>query len=127
MEKTYLQEVGERLLKCKNRNFISRKELAKRAGISVYDVARMERGEETADIEKATKICKVLGYSLDFVLTGSGGLSEIVKMNQAILNLPDIYSKNLQKITKHFGLLVRNIFVKITSIYYYNLYDTKII
>ena len=102
MEKTYLQEVGERLFECRSHNFISRKELAKRAGASVYDMAKMERGEEAIDIERATRICRVLGYSLDYILTGSCGLCEIVKMNQAILNSPDIYSKNLQKITEAF-------------------------
>lgn len=58
MEKTYLQQVGERLIECRTRNFFSRNELAERAGVPISAVKTMERGEEAVGIEDAFKICK---------------------------------------------------------------------
>lgn len=102
MEKTYLHQVGERLQKCRTHNFFSRKELAERAGVSISSVKTMERGEEAVRIDDALKICKELGYSTDYILTGNCGLQEFIRMNQKILNLPDILSENLQKIAQAF-------------------------
>ena len=102
MEKTYLQLVGERLQECRTRNFFSRRELAERAGVSIYSVKKMERGEEAVGIDEATKICEVLGCSTEYMLTGNCGLTEFTKMNQKIMNMPNINFDNLQKIVKSF-------------------------
>lgn len=101
-ENNYLKEVGKRLMKCRNRNFISRQELAKRANISVHSIIKMEKGEEAIGIEDAVKICEYLGYSVEFILTGKCGFREFVRMNQKILQFPDIYSDNLQKVATAF-------------------------
>ena len=102
MEKTYLQQVGERLTECRIRNFFSRKELAERAGVPISSVKIMERGEQAVGIEDALKICKQLDYNVEYILTGNCGMQELIRMNQKILNLPDISSDNLQKIAQAF-------------------------
>ena len=102
MEKTYLQQVGERLIQCRTHNLFSRKELAERAQVPISSVKMMERGEEAIGIEEALKICKELDYSVEYILTGNYGLSELIRLNQKILNLPDIRSENLQKIAQAF-------------------------
>lgn len=102
MEKTYLQQVGERLAECRTRNFFSRKELAERAGVPISSVKMMERGEQAVGIEDALKICKQLDYSVEYILTGNCGMQELIRMNQKILNLPNISSDNLQKIAQAF-------------------------
>ncbi len=102
MEKTYLQQVGERLIQCRTRNCFSRKELAERAGVSIDSVKIMERGEEAVGIEDALKICKELDYSVEYILTGNCGLQEMVRLNQKILNLPDIRLENMQTIAQAF-------------------------
>lgn len=102
MEKTYLQQVGERLAECRTRNFFSRKELAERAGVPISSVKMMERGEQAIGIEDALKICKQLDYSVEYILTGNCGMQELIRMNQKILNLPNISSDNLQKIAQAF-------------------------
>lgn len=102
MEKTYLQQVGERLLQCRTRNFFSRKELAERAGVPISSVKTMERGEEAVGIEDAMKICKESDYSVEYILTGNCGLQELIRLNQKISDLPDVGSENLQKIAQAF-------------------------
>ncbi len=102
MEKTYLEQVGERLFQCRTRDFLSRRELAERAGVSIYSVKMIERGEKAVGIDEAMKICEVLGYSTDYILTGKCGLHEMVYMNQKVLDLPDVSSENLQKIAQAF-------------------------
>ena len=102
MKKTYLQQVGERLTQCRNHNFFSRKELAERAGVPISSVIMMERGEQAIGIEDALKICKELNYSVEYVLTGNCGLPELIRINQKILELPNINSENLQKIAQAF-------------------------
>ena len=102
MEKTYLEQVGERLFKCRTRDFYSRRELAERAGVSVYSVRMMERGEAAVGIDDALKICKVLGCSTDYILTGKYGLQEMLQMNQKLLDSPDVSVENLQKIAQAF-------------------------
>lgn len=84
MEKTYLQQVGERLAECRTRNFFSRKELAERAGVPISSVKMMERGEQAVGIEDALKICKQLDYSVEYILTGNCGMQELIRMNQKI-------------------------------------------
>ncbi|MBQ7288900.1 MAG: helix-turn-helix transcriptional regulator [Clostridia bacterium] len=102
MEKTYLQQVGERLQQCRTRNFFSRKELAERAGVPISSIKKMERGQEAVGIDDAIKICKELDSSAEYILTGACGLTELIRLNQKILNLPDIRSENLQKIAQAF-------------------------
>lgn len=96
MEKTYLKQVGERLLECRSRSFFSRKELAERAGVPISSVKMMERGEEAVGIDVAFKICNELDYSAEYILTGKCGLLELIRMNQKIFDLPDNL-ENLQK------------------------------
>ena len=102
MEKTYLQQVGERLFECRNRNLFSRKELAKRAGVSIETVKMMERGEGIVGIEDATKICNILNSSTEYILTGNCGLKELIRLNQNFLGLPNERSENLQKMAQAF-------------------------
>ncbi len=97
-ENNYLKEVGKRLKECRNRSFISRRELAKCSKVSVHSIVKMENGEEALGIDDAVKICNYLGYSVEFMLTGECGFREFVRMNQKILQFPDIYSNNLQKV-----------------------------
>ncbi len=106
MEKTYLQEVGERLHKCRDRNFISRNELANKTGVSVHSIIKMEKGKEAICIDEAVKICKYLGCSVEFMLTGNCGFLEVVRMHQKLMNFPEIYSENLQKVATAFWATV---------------------
>lgn len=102
MEKTYLREVGERLAECRANNLYSRKELAERAGVPVAIVKMMECGEDAVGIDDALKICNELDCSIEYMLTGNCGFKEIAKLNQKILNLPNIRSENLEIIAKAF-------------------------
>jgi len=102
MEKTYLQQVGERLYKCRTLNYYSREELAKRAGVHISSVVKMERGEEAVGIEDALKICNELNYSTEYILTGECGLKEFVGVSQRIFGLPDLQYENLEKVAKAF-------------------------
>ncbi len=102
MKKTYLKQVGERLQECRTRSFFSRKELAEQANVAVQKVRLMERGEEAVNIEEAIKICNVLDFSLDYILTGNCGIKEWVRLNQKFLSLPEDNSENLQRIVQTF-------------------------
>ncbi len=102
MEKTYLQQVGERLFQCRQHNCFSRKELAERAGVPISSVKKMELGEESVSIEDAVKICNELDYSVEYILAGNCGLKEMVRLSQKILNLPEVSSENMQKIAQAF-------------------------
>ncbi len=101
-EKTYLQQVGERLAECRIQSCFSRKELAERAGVLIDSVKTMERGEAAINIEDAIKICKVLDYSVEYILTGNCGLRGMVRLNQKVLNLPDISLENMQTVAQAF-------------------------
>lgn len=102
MEKTYLEQVGERLSYCRTSNLFSRRELAERAGVTVYSVKMMERGEKAIGIDEALKICNELDCSIEYLLTGNLGVQEIIRLNQKIMNLPEIKTENLQKIAQAF-------------------------
>lgn len=102
MEKTYLQQVGERLKECRNRNFLSRKELANLADVPIASVVMMEKGEKAIGIEDALKICKELDYSVEYILTGNCGVLELTRLNQKIMKLPEVKTDNLQKIAQAF-------------------------
>ncbi len=102
MEKTYLQQVGDRLFECRNHNLFSRKELAERADVPLSSIKMMERGEKAIGIDEAIKICNVLGCSTEYLLTGNYGTTEFSKLYHKIMNLPDMNSDNLQKIASAF-------------------------
>lgn len=102
MEKTYLQQVGERLKECRNRNFLSRKELAYLADVPISSVVMMEKGEKAIGIEDALKICKELDYSVEYILTGNCGVTELVRLNQRIMKAPEVKTENLQKVAQAF-------------------------
>lgn len=90
------------MFECRNQNLFSRRELAERAGVPLSSVKTMEKGETAIGIDEASKICKVLGCSTEYMLTGNCGLTEFAKLYQNIMNLPDINSDNLQKIASAF-------------------------
>ena len=102
MEKTYLQQVGERLALCRRQNFISRAELAKRTGVKTVAISALENGNTSICIEDAVKICKELDCSLEYLLTGNCGIIELVRLNKKISSLPDMHSGNLEKIARAF-------------------------
>lgn len=102
MEKTYLQEVGERVRVCRNRRFISKVELSKLTGVSVNTITKMEKGKEAIGFDEAVKICESLQCSTEYIFTGNCGILELVKMNLKILNMPSLYSENLQKVASAF-------------------------
>ena len=102
MEKTYLQQVGERLYQLRSHGLYSRRELAERAGVSIYAVKSMELGKQVTSVEDVVKICKVLGCSMDYVFTGEYGLAEFAKTNQKLLNIDNLRVESLQKMTKAF-------------------------
>ena len=84
MEKTYLEQVGERLSYCRTSNLFSRRELAERAGVPVSSVKMMERGEKAIGIDEALKICNELNCSIGYILTGNLGLQEVLRLSQSI-------------------------------------------
>ena len=102
MEKTYLQEVGERLFSLRSHGFMSRKELAKRTEIPVQTIAKMEQGKRAIDISDVTKICRALGCSTDYLLTGGCGFIEFLRLNQKIFGLPEISLTNMETVARAF-------------------------
>lgn len=90
------------MIECRTRNFFSRQELAERSGVPIFSIKMMELGEEAVGIEDALKICKELGYGTEYILTGNCGLSELIRLNQKFLDLPDMRLENLQKIAQSF-------------------------
>ncbi len=102
MEKTYLEQVGERLFQCRTRDFLSRRELAERAGVPVSSVKMMERGEKAIGIDEALKICNQLDCSIEYILTGNFGLREMIRLNHKIFNMPEMSTENLQKVAHAF-------------------------
>ena len=102
MEKTYLQQVGERLSNCRRQNFISRAELSRRTGVETIAISSLENGNESIDIEDAVKICQELDCSVEYLLTGNCGIIELTRLNQRIANLPDIHLGNLEKVARTF-------------------------
>ena len=101
-EKTYLEQVGERLGLCRRHNFLSRAELSKRTDVKITTISALEHGNASINIEDAVKICKELDCSIEYLLTGNCGMPELIRLNQKFLNLPDIHSDNLQKNAKAF-------------------------
>ena len=101
-EKTYLEQVGERFKQMRNRNYLSRKELAERTDVHISEINKLERGKEAIGIEDAVKLCNELDCSIEYILTGDLGVTELAKLNQKILNLPDIHSDNLKKMAQAF-------------------------
>lgn len=101
-EKTYLEQVGERLKRCRNRNYLSRVELAERANVHIAEINKAERGKEAIGIEDAVKLCRELDCSVEYMLTGNCGIIELAKLNQKLLNLPDINTEHLQKVAQAF-------------------------
>ena len=83
----YLKEVGDRVLKCRNKKFLSRNELSKMADVPISNIIKMEKGKEAIGFDDVVKICKSLGYSLEYILKGECGVSEIIKMNLKMLDI----------------------------------------
>ena len=102
MEKTYLEQVGERLALCRRHNFISRADLSKRTKVKVTAIRDLENGIASINIEDAVKLSNELDCSIEYLLTGKCGLTEFIKLNQKILNLPDVHSGNLEKVAYAF-------------------------
>ena len=102
MEKTYLQQVGDRLAQLRRHNFISRAELSRRTGVKTTVISNLENGNASIDIEDAVKICKELDCSIEYFLTGNCGIIELVRLNQKIASSPYIHTGNLEKIAKAF-------------------------
>ena len=101
-EKTYLEQVGDRFRQMRNRNYLSRKELAGRTKVHISEINKLENGKESIGIETAVKLCNELDCSVKYILTGNCGITELIRMNQKILNLPDINYDNLKKVVQAF-------------------------
>ena len=102
MEKTFLEQIGDRVNTGRIRRGFSRKQLAERAGVHISSVIRIERGQEAVAIDDAVKICNELELSIEYILTGECGMVEFLRMQQYVLNMPDLNSRNLQRVATAF-------------------------
>ena len=101
MEKTFLQQVGDRLHEGRIRRDFSRKTLAERAGVHISAVIRAERGEDIP-LESMVKLCKELEFSIEYVLTGECGFLELSRMLQRISNMPNLSTTSLHRVATAF-------------------------
>ena len=60
--------IGERLLIERHRANMTKKELAKKAGIAVSTLTRYEKGETLINADKLERICGVLQLNIDDVV-----------------------------------------------------------
>lgn len=101
MENAFLKQVGNRILTARIRRDLSRKRLADQADVQISAVIQMEKGTEAINIEDAVKICNALGFSAEYILTGNCGMAEFFRLQQHLLNLPDV-NQNLHEIATIF-------------------------
>lgn len=97
MEQPYLKELGNRLLLCRMKKDISRKDLGILAGVQTATILKMEQGEEVS-LETIVKICNALHCSTDYLLTGNLGFPEWIALNRKMMHLPEQGTENIQKI-----------------------------
>lgn len=63
-------EMGKRIKACRKRLKISQEGLAERTGLSVQAVSTAERGVKALRPDNLLKICRILGVSADYLLSG---------------------------------------------------------
>ena len=63
--------VGERLKKARTDRKMTQIELAKKIGVSVAFLSRIERGSSELNLKRLGQICKELGVSEGYILNGT--------------------------------------------------------
>jgi len=64
------REIGERIIRLRKRQNLSRRALAKQLGISHAHLGMIERGERGLTIEKCILLSSTCSVSIDYIVTG---------------------------------------------------------
>lgn len=84
----FLIEMGNRIAKLRKTQNLSQEVLAEKAGVSIQTISSAERGNKALRPSNLLNICKALGTSADYLLTGKTSSSEISALYTKLEKLP---------------------------------------
>ena len=70
-ESVFLKEMGKRIMVCRKSLRLTQEALAESIDVSTQMISNLELGKKAIRPENLAKICKVLGVSADYILTGA--------------------------------------------------------
>ena len=85
--KTFLEQIGERVYNKRKKQKLSQAELAEKIGVSVQMISNLECGKKAIRPENIVKICEALNISADYLLTGYTADNEMSDILEKLSNL----------------------------------------
>lgn len=79
--------IGIRIKQLRKANNLNQTELAEKLNLSASVISYIEAGKSTPTIEAATKMAEIFNVSLDYLVTGKEGTSEINEEEREVLEI----------------------------------------
>lgn len=85
--KTFLEQIGERVYNKRKKQKLSQAELAEKIGVSVQMISNLECGKKAIRPDNIVKVCEALNISTDYLLTGYTADNEMSEILEKLSNL----------------------------------------
>lgn len=102
-----LQQIGTRIHDRRKQLRLTQDELAERAGIMPQTVSSSERGKTALRPENIIRICKALGVSTDYLLTGSVTGDDLQYLSEKLSSLTPVQYRHLEDIIDSYLAVLR--------------------
>lgn len=101
-----LKEIGERITNIRISMKLNKEELARELGITGQFLGVVESGKSSLAYDKLKKLCKISGYSADYILFGKN--TEAIKETKDLLEKYNQYDiEEMCEIIKSIAIMIR--------------------
>lgn len=85
----FLKKMGQRIMVRRKGFRLTQEELAEKLGVSTQMISNLELGKKAIRPDNLAKVCKALGVSADFILTGVDANTKVNAVAEKLLQLTD--------------------------------------
>jgi len=110
-----LKHLGNRIRARREKLGLKQQDLANSLGISPQAVSKWERGENAPDVAVLTPLARLLGVSVDWLLSGQETPRDVFGAAVLVSSIRGAHEKSLQLRPREFALWANGIFYQLTE------------
>lgn len=96
--------IGDRIREARERKHLSQMKLAILAKVSLITISNMESGKSSPNLKNIVKISRVLGVSIDYLVSGSDAKGNEIYIEEIRAKINKMDENGLKHISKYIDL-----------------------
>ncbi len=101
MNEQMLKQIGKRIQNRRKQLGYTQEKLAEMMNVSIQMISNLERGNKSIRIDNLIRLCKILGVSTDYILTGQDSLQNPSSFSNRLAMLSDSQRDMIEVLVQH--------------------------